>query len=714
MPALRSVSRGDPLLTPLFMPIAQLRGIGPNFATLIGKALRHASATVPEAPRLIDLLWHLPTGVITREPIDTMVEVEDGTDIIVELTVKKHNPPPYRGRGIPYRVSCICGVEPIILVFFRADADYLRDRLPIGATRYVCGRLGRYGRRRQMTHPDHILTPEQNRDFVVAEPIHPLTAGLSLRVVRRCVNQALEQLPVLPEWLDPEFMAARGWDDFRTAMTRLHNPQSAADLAVDHPLRQRPAYDELLAGQLILHLLRSRLRSLTGRAVHGDGRLRRQLIADLPFEMTPSQKIAIDEIEADLGADQPMLRLLQGDVGSGKTIVALAAMLIAAEAGRQAALMAPTAILARQHYATLTALCAPLGVDVALLIGGEKRAPRAEILTRIHSGSAGLIVGTHALFQDDVRFADLQLTIIDEQHRFGVDQRWALTSKGRRYAADLLVMSATPIPRTLMLTAYGDIGVSRLREKPSGRRAIRTGIASLDRLEILLHRLEKALKEGAQAYWICPLVADSALIDATAAIARYESLQARFGDQSGLVHGRMKQDDREAAMQRFKSGTTRLLVATTVIEVGVDVPEATVMVIEHAERFGLAQLHQLRGRVGRSDRESSCVLLYQGPLSDVARRRLEVLRKTDDGFVIAEEDFRLRGAGEMLGLRQSGTPILHIADPIYHADLLAVADAEARRILDSDPLLRSERGQRLRLLLQLFEREAVLHTLQAP
>jgi ATP-dependent DNA helicase RecG len=562
-----------------------------------------------------------------------------------------------------------------------------------------------------MVHPDHVALAEEAGALPLVEPVYPLTAGLSPKVLRRAIGQALERLPDLPEWQDTDIMRRQTFPAFRAALTRIHNPADPIDTSPENPAWRRLAYDEFLAGQIALALVRSRTRRLSGRPLTGDGALEAKIRAALPYSLTRSQEEALAEIHADLARPERMLRLLQGDVGSGKTAVALMAMARAAEAGGQAALMAPTEILARQHLATIAPLAARAGLKTAALTGREKGRERAEILAGIEDGSVDFVVGTHALFQEHVRFRDLVLAIIDEQHRFGVHQRLAITAKGD--APDMLVMTATPIPRTLVLAAFGDMDVSRLTEKPAGRRPITTVTLPLDRLDELIGRIRSALAEGQKIYWICPLVEESEEVRLMSAEDRHKALRAEFGDLVGLVHGRMKGAEKDAAMLAFKNGETRILVGTTVIEVGVDVPDATIIVIEHAERFGLAQLHQLRGRVGRGERASTCVLLYKAPLGEIARRRLSVMRETEDGFVIAEEDLKLRGEGEVLGTRQSGVPGFQVARIEHHADLLEMARDDARLLLSRDPDLQSPRGAAIRLLLYLFGRDEAVRLLRA-
>lgn len=583
--------------------------------------------------------------------------------------------------------------------------------MPVGADIVVSGRMERFNGRPSMVHPDHIALAGNAAELPLLEPVYPLTAGLSGRILRRAVRSAVDRVPDLPEWQDAEFMRRQAFPDFKNALRRLHEPSGPEYVLPENPARRRLAFDELLAGQLSLALVRSRMRRLAGRPIVGDGRIRREIMRRVPYSLTSSQSEALKEISNDLARPDRTLRLLQGDVGSGKTIVALLAMAQAVESGGQAALLAPTEVLARQHHATIAPLLEASGGNLAILTGREKGAERREILAGLADGSIEFVVGTHALIQEGVEFNNLFLAVIDEQHRFGVHQRLALTAKGT--TPDMLVMTATPIPRTLVLTAFGDMDVSRLTEKPAGRRPVPTATLPMERLGALADRVENAVANDRKVYWICPLVEESEEVSLTAAEDRFEALAPRFGNKIGLVHGRMKGAEKDAAMTAFKSGETRILVATTVIEVGIDVPDATIMVIEHAERFGLAQLHQLRGRVGRGDKESSCVLLYKAPLGAVARRRLDVMRETEDGFRIAEEDMKLRGEGELLGTRQSGGPGFRVARMDAHSDLLPAARDDARLIMRTDPELRSERGRALRILLYLFGRDEAVRLLSA-
>ncbi len=688
------------ILFPLFVQIRTLKGVGPRIEKLVERVA---------GPKIVDLLWTLPTGVIDRSHRPQITAAQDGALATITVRVEQHQVP--RNPRVPYRVRCSDETGVIDLVFFRGDKKYLQSVLPVGETRIVSGKVDYYRGEPQMTHPDHILTEEEFADLPPYEPVYPLTAGLTQKTMAKAVGQAVDRAADLPEWQDASWLKQQDWQNWLAALREAHQPEALSSLDPLTPARQRLAYDELLANQLALGLVRARMKRLSGRPIKGTGELRRKVIAALPFELTGSQKQAMEEIDADMASDLRMLRMLQGDVGSGKTIVALLAMLNAVEAGAQAAIMAPTEILARQHYETVQPLAEAAGVGIALLTGRDKGKVRDGILTHVADGSLPILIGTHALFQEDVAFKDLAIAVVDEQHRFGVHQRLALSGKGQ--LTDVLVMTATPIPRTLTLTIYGDMDNSQLRDKPAGRKPIETRVMPSDRLEDVIAHLQKALDAGARAYWVCPLVEDSEALDVTAAEERYRHLSATLKGKVGLVHGRMKGPEKDEVMHDFQTGRLNVLVATTVIEVGVNVPEATIMIIEDAERFGLAQLHQLRGRVGRGDKPSSCLLLYQGPLGETAKARLKIMRETEDGFKIAEEDLRLRGSGELLGTRQSGMPVFRLADLSVHGELLAAARDDAVMILQKDPELESDRGAALRTLLYLFERDEAVKRLRS-
>jgi len=701
-------------LHPLFAAATSLPGIGAKVERLLAKLLgiNGAGEATARVVRVVDLLWHLPTSVIDRSARPRIAELPESGVVTVEVTVGRHRPS--GNRRTPYRVECHDETGTISLIFFHARDDYLRRLLPEGERRFVSGRVEWFGGNAQIAHPDYVVAPEDIDSLPLVETVYPMTAGLAPKVLRKAILASLETIPTLPEWQDAAWLAKQNWPDFGSALRSLHQPATPADLAPNHPARLRLAYDELLANQLALALVRRQLKRARGRCTAGKGHLRDRIIAALPYRLTRSQTMALSEILGDMASEDRMLRLLQGDVGAGKTAVALLALAAAVEAGLQGALMAPTEILARQHLKTIQPLAEAAGIGCAVLTGRETGAARRKLLAALAEGEIDILIGTHALFQDDVAFKDLGLVVIDEQHRFGVHQRLALQAKAGG-GADMLVMTATPIPRTLSLTLYGDMDVSRLTEKPAGRQPVDTRVTPVEKIDAVVEGLARALASGTRAYWVCPLVEESESGDdgRAAAEARFRALDERFPGKVGLIHGKMKGPAKDEVMARFQAGELSLLVATTVIEVGVDVPEATIMVIENAERFGLAQLHQLRGRVGRGKGKSTCLLLYQGPLSETAQARLKIMRETEDGFLIAEEDLRLRGAGEVLGTRQSGLPTFRVADIDGQGDLLAVARKDAMLILERDPELASPRGQALRYLLYLFERDEAIRLLRA-
>ncbi|WP_127090333.1 ATP-dependent DNA helicase RecG [Aquabacter cavernae] len=691
-------------LDPLFAPLTSLKGIGPKMERPFGRLLDR------ETPRVLDLLYHLPSGFVDRRARPTLAEALPDTDLTVEVRVEGHQAPP-PGRRAPHRTLVSDGTADLTIIHFNMDAGFIERMLPVGTTRWLCGRISLYDGMRQMTHPDRILDAAGLARLPPIEPAYPLVEGLGNGQVRRALEAALARIPDLLETLPPELLAERGWPDFRTALTRIHRPAGLDDIAIGGPAWQRLAFEELYAHQLALALTRTEQADAGGRATVGDGHLTKRLRAALPFTLTGAQETAITAIQADIASDKRMLRLLQGDVGSGKTVVALLAAASVMEAGRQAALMAPTEVLARQHHETIAPLAEAAGLRCAILTGREKGRARAALLEELARGDIQLLVGTHAVIQPDVAFRDLALAIVDEQHRFGVEQRLALSRKGE--TADLLLMTATPIPRTLVLALFGDMALSELREKPPGRQKVDTRSVSLERLEEVTQAVGRALAAGAQVYWICPLVEESDKSDLSAATDRYADLKERFGDTVELVHGRMSGGEKDAAMAHFSSGAARVLVATTVVEVGVNVPNATLMVIEHAERFGLAQLHQLRGRVGRGDKLSTCLLLFRAPLGEIAKARLAMMRASDDGFVLAEEDLRLRGEGDVLGTRQSGFPGFALARMDVHVDLMADARAEAAELLSRDARLASFDSEAARTLLFLHGRDAAMRFLSA-
>jgi ATP-dependent DNA helicase RecG len=685
------------ILFPLFAGLETLDGIGAKTA----QALAGLDVARPK-----DLLFLLPAGGVDRSRKASVRDVTPPATLTVEVEVGAHFPP--RRKGGPYRIHVRDPQLEWALVFFHARGDYLQKLLPTGQRRLVSGKIELFDGLAQMVHPDHVLRPEEAADLPAWEPVYALTAGVTQRVLQKGVAAVLARTPDLPEWIDPGLMAREGWPGWKAALQQAHAPD--APMAFTHPARQRLAYDELFAHQLTLSLARARMRRGKGRPSRATGRLQARVLESLPYAPTGAQTRAIAEIADDMASDLRMNRLLQGDVGAGKTLVAFLALLVAVEAGGQGVLMAPTEILARQHLESLGPLAQAAGVRVEILTGRDKGAERAAKLADLAAGRIAVLIGTHAVFQKDVEFADLRLAVIDEQHRFGVAQRMELGAKGQ--AADVLVMTATPIPRSLALASYGDMDVSVLDEKPAGRKPIRTAVLPVARIDEVVGHLRKAVAEGRQAYWVCPLVEESEAVDLASATERFQQLRAALGaGHVGLVHGQMPPAEKDAAMARFLSGETQVLVATTVIEVGVNVPAATIMVIERAEIFGLAQLHQLRGRVGRGEADSTCLMLYQPPLTEGGERRLKVIRDTEDGFRIAEEDLALRGAGDLIGTAQSGLPRFRMADLERQSALMAVAQSDARALLAADPALDSPRGKAARLLLWLLDQDRAIRLL---
>ncbi|GIU67342.1 ATP-dependent DNA helicase RecG [Candidatus Phycosocius spiralis] len=674
----------------LFTPLSSLTGVGPKIAPLAAKAAG--------GEMVRDLAFHLPSGLVDRRYRPTIGEAEIGRLCTIEARVERHQA---GGAGRPYKVQLSDDTGFLTLLFFKPNTRYLTERLPEGAIRVVSGEISERFGERQMIHPSRILNPEDPDLAIVFEPIYRSVAGLAHRTLARICAGAAQKAQGLPEWLDPNLLAREDWLDFGGALERAHAPQGEEDISPCAPARRRLAYDELFARQVALQLSGAARRRTPGRAIVPSHIYTDALLKALPYQPTRAQLRAFEEIGTDMAASTPMLRLLQGDVGSGKTLVAAWSMARTAEAGMQSALMAPTEILARQHYQGLAPLMAQIGLRLEILTGKDKVAHKRTVLEGLANGSIHAICGTQALFQQGVAFHELGLVVVDEQHRFGVADRRRLIDKG--FAPHVLAMSATPIPRTLAMAVYGDLDVSRLDEKPPGRAPIKTVALSLERFDEVVEAARRAIEKDDRVFWVCPLVEESEKLDVSAATERFGDLSAHFGHSVRLIHGRMSVSEKDAAMDDFRSGLAKILVATTVIEVGVDVPEASVMVIEHAERFGLAQLHQLRGRVGRGDKTGHCLLLYANPLTDLGARRIAKLRETEDGFAIAEEDFKLRGGGDLLGLRQSGIPAFKLADAALHADLLAIAQRDARVLVEADPGLISPRGKATRVALHLFD-----------
>lgn len=688
-------------LDPLFRVLTTLPGVGPANGKLLEKLIG--------GPKVVDLVWHKPVDFVDRRFAPKIKDAPDGKICTITFKVMKHFPS--ARKGLPYKVWGTDDTGAINLVFFNATKAWIEKQFPINADVIVSGKVEHYNGQLQMVHPDSIGKIEDRAVMETVEPVYPLTAGVTNKTIRKAVAGALGFVPNLNEWLDPAHKQKNKWPDWDDAVKSLHTPKDEKDLSPIHPARQRLAYDEFLANQLALALVRQHQRKLNGRAWKNDGHLRQKILSTLPFSLTHAQTKAIKEIDDDMHAPSRMLRLLQGDVGSGKTIVAAMAMMNVIECGAQAAIMAPTEILARQHELSFLPWLTAAGISHVTLTGRDKGKSRDALLEKIRTGEAQVVIGTHALFQDLIEFHDLGLAVIDEQHKFGVHQRLSLSNKNK--GTDVLVMTATPIPRTLTLTAYGDMEVSRLDEKPPGRKPVDTRLIPKEKVDEVMDGIGTQIQKGARAYWVCPLVEESEFLDLQAAEERYDILKDRFGDKVGLVHGRLKPDEKDKVMADFSAGRISILVATTVIEVGVNVPEATIMVIEQAERFGLAQLHQLRGRVGRGEDKSFCFLVYATNLSQAAKARLKMMRETEDGFLIAEKDLELRGGGEILGTRQSGLPDFKVADIMAHGELLLAARDDMKLILSRDPELTSPRGNALKTLLYLFEQDQAISYLRA-
>jgi ATP-dependent DNA helicase RecG len=696
-----------PALDPLFRSLRSIKGVGPQLGAILNRFFGSETEAIA-----LDLLMHMPTGLVDRRRMEGIARTFVGHTATLRLHIDRHVVHPKRGR-VPQRnvIFAHDNSGDIQLIYFGAQGNWVEKLLPVGEERFVSGTIGFFNGQKQITHPDYVVDVADFETMPLVEPVYPLTHGLTTKALTKLVRATVETLPELPEWIVAERMAQFRWPTFREAMAKVHTPKEPSDSELWGPARMRLAYDEYLAGQLALLIVRSTLVAARGVARTFTGEITERVKAALPFKLTDGQQLAVDIIRDDLAKPLRMSRLLQGDVGAGKTVVALMAMGAVAESGAQSALMAPTELLASQHFRTLQPLAEEAGLGIALLTGKQPAAERRAILEGIASGAVSIIVGTHALFQGAVEFANLGLVVVDEQHRFGVSQRLALTDKGKH--ADLLVMTATPIPRTLVLTHFGDMDVTILRDKPRGRQPIDTAVLSISEYDRVIARLRTRIAEGAQAFWVTPLVEESEVLDVVSAEDRFAALKQVFGAEVALVHGRMSAAAKQEVMDSFQRKETKILVATTVIEVGVDVPNATIMIIEHAERFGLAQLHQLRGRVGRGSQRSACLLLYKDPLSETAKARLETIKDTEDGFVIAERDLDLRGQGDLLGTRQSGMPGYHLAVPDVHRHLLEYAHDDARSILRDNPGLTGEHGEAVRGLLYLFRKDLALPLIRA-
>lgn len=685
------------ILFPLFVSIDTIKGVGAKYSKLIKRLC---------GEKVIDALFHLPINIIDRTYSPPLKDAQDKKIWTGIVTITEHQPP--SNKKYPYRVYCTDGTSQIVLVFFKIYSDSIQKNYPVGEKRVISGKLEYFNGMWQMSHPEYTATVDKLKQISRIEPVYPLTAGITNKMLCWIKEDCIKRLPKMPEWLSTNYQKDLEYIDFNTALLRVHHPQNFADLLPNSMARKRLAYDEILSNQLALAFIRKKTRQQLGRSFKGNGTLFQKVIDSLPFTLTNAQQEALEEISQDQQESYKMLRLLQGDVGSGKTVVALLSMLKVIEDGAQTALMAPTEILAKQHYETILELCKKTDIKVGILTGKLRPKQKREIQESLKNGDINILIGTHALFTENVTFKDLGYVVIDEQHRFGVNQRLSLSSKGN--ACDVLVMTATPIPRSLLLTAYGDMDYSKIKELPKGRKPTQTVIMNVQKMPEVISALKRKIDEGTRAYWVCPLVDETEKSELSAVTERHEMLQQYFGDKVGIIHGKMKEAEKDAIMEQFKKGEKSLLVATTVIEVGVNVPEATIMIIEHAERFGLAQLHQLRGRIKRGFEAGICILMYSYPISAVAKERLNIMKQTEDGFYIAEKDLELRGGGEILGTRQSGFAQFKLADMSYHQDLLIRARDEVKEIIKNDPKLESKRGQALKILLYLFEQNEAVKT----
>jgi len=689
------------ILFPCFAQLISLSGIGPRTAAIMEKRI---------GKYVIDLAFYFPISIINRRASPDISEVIEGQIATLSLNILSVNIPPGR-QTRPARIIAENETGKIEIVYFRAKSEYLKSLYKVGDRITISGKVDIFNQKKQITHPDYVVSFDKKETIPEIEPIYPLSAGLKQNILRKSSLSILSKIPQLPEWIDESLINSKNWPDFKTALTKSHTPESEADLDLSSKHRSRLAFDELFANQLALCLIRKQQTNTEQiNPIVGDENVINKFISSLPFQITTAQKHVIEEISEDQKSSSRMLRLLQGDVGSGKTLVALIALLRAVTSGKQAALLAPTELLSKQHFQNISQLLKCLDIQPALLIGSMSQKQKREVHEGLKSGKILLVIGTHALLTQQIEFNNLGLAVVDEQHRFGVKQRLVLGEKNG--GCDVLIMTATPIPRTLAMTAYGDLKISQLNEKPAGRRDIKTASLQLDKIDDVVNRLSKAIQNGNRAYWICPLVEESDKIDISAAEERNKFLKKALPEANPvLAHGKMKANERDAAMQKFETGESQLLVATTVVEVGVDIPEASIIIIEHAERFGLAQLHQLRGRVGRSNIQSSCLLLYQSPLSITAKSRLDIMKKTNNGFLIADEDLRLRGPGEILGQRQSGTPEFKLANLSVHSDLLEIARKQALSLINEDPMLKSKKGIACRNLIGLFEQDRAIRYL---
>ena len=690
-------------LFPLFGSLENLKGIGSK--TVLN--LKKIGIYKP-----LDFLYSFPTNLKTRVFANTVSDLNVNKVVIIKIKIIKHNFKYFKG---PLNIEVTDGLKKINLIFFNAKNDWIKKNFPIEQERIISGKLEKYKNQFQIIHPDYIEKIFDIDKIPVIEPIYSLTKGISQKVFLNSVNQILQLISEEIsncEWINKKRLKEMNWTDFKNSLKKIHNPKTNEDISLNSNYRLRLAYDELLSHQLSLVIARSFSKKNTKKRKKIGYKFSTLMKKRLPFSLTNSQEKCIAEIQSDLSRDERMYRLIQGDVGSGKTLVAFFSMLFVAENSGQAVLMVPTDILAKQHYNNFQEYTKDIEVNSVLLTGKMKTNEKKQVLEAIKLGQADIIIGTHSLFQKGVIFENLELVIIDEQHKFGVQQRHDLIQKGENL--DILVMTATPIPRTLELANYGDMDISRILDKPMNRQKIDTSIISEKKIEILISRILEICKKGTQSYWVCPLIEEGDKSELVAIEQRFSSLNKMLpGIKIDILHGKMSEEQKNKIMTSFKNGNIQILLATTVIEVGIDVPNATIIVIEGAERFGLAQLHQLRGRVGRGKKQSNCILIYSKNIGRLGKERLEVLRKFDNGFDIAEEDLKMRGGGNPIGQQQSGIPKFRIANLDFDKELLSYANQDANEIIKNNKYLKGEHGKNLRVLLHLMNKDNSLKLLES-
>ena len=672
----------------LFKNISFLKGVGPK----LSKYLKNK-----RIEKINDLLWHLPYSSTDRSDMVTLDKLEPGKIQTVKVRVKRHNFP--RIRNLPNKVICDDDFGKIDIVFFNSRENYIKAVLPLNKSVLLSGKVNYYKNSYQITNPDYI-TSINKIDYVKKKiPKYSLTEGLNEKSYRKIIEKVIMNLPDLDEWYDNDTLKKFNFKSWKESLLKLHNSEINNDL--NNKYRRRLALDEIMSNLMVLSKNRKRFKETNKKNKIFDNLIAKYIVESLNYKLTKAQEEAIKEINKDLKSDKKMFRILQGDVGSGKTIVSLITSANVLENGFQASLMAPTAILAKQHYNLAKKIFEKTKIKIELLTGKTDYKSRKKILAELKNGKIDLLIGTHALFQKKIEFKNLGYIIIDEQHKFGVKQRMSLAEKGGKNC-DVLLMSATPIPRTMMLTIYGDMDVSRLLEKPKNRLPILTYSKPEKKIDELVEIIKKDLSDNNQVFWVCPLINDSQILDYSSVTKRYEWLKKKFPSQTSILHGELKQGEKDLILEKFLQKKTKILVSTTVIEVGIDFPDANLIIIENANKFGLAQLHQLRGRVGRGSKQGKCILLFKDNLSKNSIQRIKILKKSSDGFLIAEEDMKMRGFGDIIGFQQSGEKFFKIADPINHADLFVYAENYLEKI-ENDNL------EKFDFLIKLYDKAEIIY-----